>query len=93
MKAIDYFLSKGHTEIGFIGGTYHDPNTDTEKMDIRERKFRRYMEEKGMLNENYIFRNRGFSVENGYNLMKKAILKLEDQFCLQLFSLHQIRSQ
>ncbi len=85
VKAIDYFLSKGHTEIGFIGGTYHDPNTDTEQMDIRERKFRRYMEEKGLLKEEYIFRNRGFSVENGYHLMKKAILKLDDRLPTAFF--------
>lgn len=85
VKAIDYFLSKGHKEIGFIGGTYHDPNTDTELMDIRERKFRRYMDEKQILKEEYIFTNRGFSVENGYKLMKQAILKLGDQLPTAFF--------
>jgi len=76
---IDFLVEKGHTEIGFIGGTYHNPNTDEDELDLRERVFRRYMVKKGLLNEQYIFHRRGFSVDTGYMLMKNAIEQLGDQ--------------
>ena len=75
-KTIDYYIEKGHREIGLIGGTSHNPNTDIDEMDVRERAFRQYMEEKGLLNEAYIYTHRGFSVHNGYALMKEAIESL-----------------
>ncbi|MDF2858116.1 MAG: ganR [Neobacillus sp.] len=78
-RTIDLLMEKGHKEIGLIGGTYHNPNTDEDERDLRERVFRRYMEEKGLLNEQYIYCHRGFSVENGYYLMTKAIKELGEQ--------------
>jgi LacI family transcriptional regulator len=75
-RTIDLLMEKGHKEIGLIGGTYHNPNTDEDERDLRERVFRRYMEEKGLLKEQYIYCHRGFSVENGYYLMTKAIQEL-----------------
>jgi LacI family transcriptional regulator len=75
-STIDFLTEKGHSEIGLIGGTYHNPNTNLDEMDIREKAFRSYMEEKGILKNQYIFSQRGFSVENGYKLMSKAIQKL-----------------
>lgn len=82
---IDYLVEKGHQEIGLIGGTYHNPNTDEDERDLRERVFRRYMEEKGLLKEEYIFSHRGFSVENGYYLMNNAIEKLGDELPTAFF--------
>jgi LacI family transcriptional regulator len=78
-RTIDLLMEKGHRKIGLIGGTYHNPNTDEDERDLRERVFRRYMEEKGLLEEQYIFCHRGFSVENGYYLMTKAIQELGEQ--------------
>ncbi|WP_391558518.1 LacI family DNA-binding transcriptional regulator [Robertmurraya sp.] len=78
-RAVDFFVDKGHSRIGFIGGTYHNPNTGLEEMDIRERTFRAYMAEKGQLNDQYVFCRRGFSVDNGYNLMRNAIDTLGDE--------------
>ena len=46
-KAIDYFIKNGHSNIGFIGGTFHNPNTDLEEKDIREVAFRSYMQKIG----------------------------------------------
>ncbi|HJB22826.1 MAG TPA: LacI family DNA-binding transcriptional regulator, partial [Candidatus Jeotgalibaca pullicola] len=77
--AINFFTSKGHKNIGFIGGTFHDRNDDTEKMDFRERQFRFYMNEIGLLKEEYIFVQRGFSFNTGIELMEKAINTLGDQ--------------
>lgn len=84
-RAVDFFMEKGHTEIGFIGGNYHNPDTDEDEMDIRERKFRRYLESKNLLNEEYIFSKRRFSVESGYELMNQAIDKLGDDLPTAFF--------
>lgn len=54
-KTVDFLIEKGHEKIGFIGGTYHNPNTDEDEMDVRERTFRDYMREKGLLEEGFIF--------------------------------------
>ncbi|QNF27182.1 MULTISPECIES: LacI family DNA-binding transcriptional regulator [Metabacillus] len=82
---IDFLIEKGHKDIGLVGGTYHNPNTDEDEMDIRERTFRNYMMEKGLLKDDYIFCHRGFSVDNGYNLMTNAIEKLGDQLPTAFF--------
>ena len=84
-KTVDFLMEKGHTEIGFIGGTYHNPNNDEDEMDLRERVFRRYMESKGLLKDRYVFHGRGFSVDTGYSLMKRAIQQLGDQLPTAFF--------
>lgn len=84
-RTVDFLMEKGHTEIGFIGGTYHNPNTDEDELDLRERVFRRYMEKQGLLKESYVFHRRGFSVDTGYNLMKQAIEQLGDQLPTAFF--------
>lgn len=85
-RTIDFLIEKGHKEIGLIGGTYHNPNTDEDERDLRERVFRRYMEAKGLLKEEYIFTHRGFSVENGYYLMTKAIKELGENLPTAFFA-------
>jgi LacI family transcriptional regulator len=84
-STIDFLTEKGHSEIGLIGGTYHNPNTNLDEMDIREKAFRSYMEEKGILKDQYIFSQRGFSVENGYKLMSNAIQKLGENLPTAFF--------
>lgn len=85
-KTVDFLIEKGHEKIGFIGGTYHNPNTDEDEMDVRERTFRDYMREKGLLEEGFIFCRRGFSVENGYHLMDKAVETLGEQLPTAFFT-------
>lgn len=85
VQTVDFLLEKGHKEIGLIGGTYHNPNTDEDEMDIREKIFREYMSKKGLLCEEFIFCHRGFSVENGYYLMSKAIEQLGEQLPTAFF--------
>ncbi|MDQ0429388.1 LacI family transcriptional regulator [Planomicrobium stackebrandtii] len=84
-KTIDFLIEKGHQDIGFIGGTYHNPNTDGDEMDIREQTFRDYMEKKGLLQDRYVYCHRGFSVDNGYQLMTSAIEELGDQLPTAFF--------
>ncbi len=54
-------------------------------MDIRERKFRRYLESKKMLKENYVFSKRRFSVQTGYDLMRQAIKELGENLPTAFF--------
>lgn len=84
-KTIDFLIQKGHHDIGFIGGTYHNPNTDGDEMDIREQTFRDYMEKKGLLQDRYVYCHRGFSVDNGYQLMTNAIEELGDKLPTAFF--------
>lgn len=84
-KAIDYFVKNGHTNIGFIGGTYHNPNTNLEEKDIREISFRDYMLKLGLLNDNNIFIERHFSVDSGYKSAKKAIEDLKNNLPTAFF--------
>lgn len=84
-KAIDYFIKNGHRNIGFIGGTFHNPNTGLEEKDIREVAFRYYTQEIGYFNEDNIFVEPHFSVDNGYKSAKKAIEKLKDNLPTAFF--------
>lgn len=84
-KALDYFIKNGHSNIGFIGGTYHNPNTNLDEKDIREISFRDYMQKLGQLNENNIFIEPNFSVDSGYKSAKKAIESLEDNLPTAFF--------
>lgn len=84
-KAIDYFIKSSHRNIGFIGGTFHNPNTDLEEKDIREVAFRYYMQKLGYLNEDNIFIEPNFSVDSGYKSAKKAIENLKDKLPTAFF--------
>ena len=84
-KAIDYFIKNGHSNIGFIGGTFHNPNTDLEEKDIREVAFSYYMKKIGYFNEDNIFIEPNFSVDSGYKSAKKAIENLKDKLPTAFF--------
>lgn len=84
-KAIDYFFHQGHQKIGFIGGTYHNPDTNMDEMDIRETTFRSYMKELGLFEEKYVFGERHFSVNDGYMVTQKAIETLGDDLPTAFF--------
>ncbi|WP_416147552.1 LacI family DNA-binding transcriptional regulator [Salipaludibacillus sp. HK11] len=75
---IDYFISKGHEEIGFIGGYETFKDTISPIQDEREKYFRMFMKERGLLNEETIFVG-SFSVDDGYRLMNEAIETLGDR--------------
>jgi len=102
--AIDFFIDRGHEHIGFIGGVYHDPESNHPSPDVREEEFRRYTKKRNIFNEDFIFGEGYFSVENGYELMEKAITSLGERLptaifvasdalavgCLQALNEHQI---
>jgi len=71
-QVLDYFISKEHKKIGYIGGYENLRNTISPIQEIRENYFRSYMKEKKLLDVSYIYIN-NFTVNDGYQLMKKAI--------------------
>jgi LacI family transcriptional regulator len=71
-KVLSFFWQNGHKQIGYIGGREAFKDQTSVIEDPREGTFKRYMAEKGILNEAYMYRG-SFSVEDGYSLMKKAI--------------------
>lgn len=73
-KVLNYFLQEGHRRIAFIGGL--DVDSDgKEVVDMRVPIFRSYMEEKGLLREEYI-KIGGFTPKQGYR-MGKELLSLD----------------
>jgi LacI family transcriptional regulator len=74
-KVVDYFIKKGHDQIGYIGGQEAFKDQTASIDDPREKTFRMYLSSKGLLHENFIYKNR-FTVNDGYMLMKKAIEEL-----------------
>ncbi|ASK62199.1 LacI family transcriptional regulator [Virgibacillus phasianinus] len=84
-KIIDYFISTDHTEIGFIGGREFLKGETDPLNDLREKTFRTYMQEKGLYEERFVFVG-SFSVEDGYNLMVKAIKELGDDLPTAFFT-------
>ncbi|WP_066320906.1 LacI family DNA-binding transcriptional regulator [Bacillus sp. FJAT-29814] len=72
VKVLEYFLKKGHTQIGYIGGreVFKDQTSAIE--DPRERAFKRFLKEQDLLNEAFMYTG-AFSVESGYALMKEVV--------------------
>lgn len=71
-RVLEYFIHKGHKKIGYIGGreVFKDQTASIE--DQREKTFKLHLSNNGMLHESFIYSGR-FTVNDGYNLMKKAI--------------------
>lgn len=85
-QMIDYYLSQGHQNIGFIGG--YDINIDTaaKKMDTREKAFREIAHEYSIFNENNIFIADSLNSSDGYSIAMRAIESRKDSlptaFCV-----------
>ena len=75
-KVLSYFLQEGHRKIAFIGG--RDVDVDgKEVVDLRVPIFRSFMEERGILNEEYI-KIGGYTPKQGYRLGKE-LLAMEER--------------
>jgi LacI family transcriptional regulator len=71
-KVLDYLISLGHKEIGYIGGEDYLVGEKMLLTDYRETWFRKYMSEFGFLNEKFI-RVGSFTPISGYKLMKDIL--------------------
>jgi LacI family transcriptional regulator len=75
-KVLSYFLQEGHKKIAFIGG--RDVDVDgKEVVDLRVPIYRSFMEERGILNEEYI-KIGGYTPKHGYRLGKE-LLAMEER--------------
>ncbi|WP_026573631.1 LacI family DNA-binding transcriptional regulator [Bacillus sp. UNC438CL73TsuS30] len=83
-KVLNHLIKKGHERIGYIGGreVFRDKTSTIE--DLRESTFKRYLDEKGLLNEAYMY-NGSFSVQDGHSLMKRAIDEHKEQLPTAFF--------
>lgn len=71
-KVLDHLFTKGVKSIGYIGGRESYKDGHTPISDPREVMFKEYMNEKGLLEEKWLYSGT-FSVNDGYHLMKQAI--------------------
>ena len=78
-QMVNYFISKGHQSIGFIGATDFNIDTEQPAMDVREWSFRESAKYYHLLNEEMIFIGSTFSVKEGYRLAVKAIEELGEK--------------
>ncbi|MBM7600021.1 LacI family transcriptional regulator [Virgibacillus halotolerans] len=84
-RVIDYFISTGHEEIGFIGGREIFKGETKPLEDLREKTFVNYMREKNLYDERFVYVG-PFSVEDGYRLMAQAIEELGDNLPTAIFT-------
>ncbi|PLR65847.1 MULTISPECIES: LacI family DNA-binding transcriptional regulator [Bacillaceae] len=84
-KVLNYFISKGHKDIGYIGGREAFKDKTAEIEDLREKAFKEYMNELGLFNEKNMFIG-SFTVEDGQKLMSKAIKDLGDNLPTAFFA-------
>ncbi|MDR2023176.1 MAG: LacI family DNA-binding transcriptional regulator [Hungatella sp.] len=75
-KVLSYFLQEDHKKIAFIGG--RDVDADGKEVaDLRVPIYRSFMEERGILNEDYI-KIGGYTPKHGYRLGKE-LLAMEER--------------
>jgi LacI family transcriptional regulator len=75
-KALEHLFSLSYKKIGFIGGRDYIANTNIEVMEERRDMFKKLMKEKKLYNSDHLFIGE-FSMVQGYELMKKAIVRGE----------------
>lgn len=74
-QMVDYFVDKGHKDIGFIGGSDRNIDTGKPSMDIREWSFRQSASYYHCLNEEYILISDKYTVDDGCRLTKELLKK------------------
>lgn len=84
-KALDLFIDKGYSEIGFIGGAFFNPDTQQEEQDSREIVFRQKMSEKQLFKEKYMYSAGKFTVDQGYQLTIDMIETLKEDLPEAIF--------
>jgi LacI family transcriptional regulator len=84
-KVLDYFIDKGHKQIGYIGGKEEFKDKTSAIEDAREETFKRYLIEKGIFDKSVMY-NGKFSAEDGHSLMKQAIKELGDNLPTAFFA-------
>lgn len=77
-ESLDYLIEHGHERIGFIGGEESYSDESGTWLDPRTRIVKKYLKQKNLLNEDYVFQG-SFSVEAGQKNMKRALEQIEKE--------------
>lgn len=83
-NVVDYFIEKGHQNIGYIGGREYFKDKSDYVEDVRGITFKRYLNKLNIFNEKNIYIG-NFSVDDGYSLMKKAIIEQKEKLPTAFF--------
>jgi LacI family transcriptional regulator len=83
-NVLEYFLKQGHENIGYIGGRESFKDQTSEIADPRGITFERFMKDKQLYNDSTVYIG-SFSVNDGYRLMKQAILDHKDNLPTAFF--------
>lgn len=85
-EMVEYYVSHGHTNIGFFGGQSRDIYKKVADMETREKAFREVALEYSVFNESNIFIGDTITAKDGYKLAIQAIENLGDNmptaFCV-----------
>lgn len=71
-KVLNYLVSLGHKEIGFIGGRDIIEAGEIEHKDCREVAFTNFMQSRNLFKKEFV-RIGSFTASSGYNLMKEVL--------------------
>jgi LacI family transcriptional regulator len=67
-QMVDYFVEKGHKDIGFVGMYDKDINTGEPVMDVREWSFRQSMLYYNLLDDDFVHLTEHTTVKEGYRI-------------------------
>lgn len=83
-NVIDYFIEKGHKNIGYIGGMEFFKDKSDYVEDVRGKTFKSYLKKLNLWNEKNFYTG-NFSIDDGYRLMKRAICELGEKLPTAFF--------
>ena len=83
-NVIDYYIEKGHKNIGYIGGIESFKDKSDYVEDVRGITFKNYLKKLKLYDEKTFYIGK-FSVDDGYKLMKKAIFELKEELPTAFF--------
>ena len=79
-QIVDFFVTKGHKNIGFVGPSDYDINTLKKVMDVRHWSFLESAKYYGIYRERKIYISNALTVEEGYRIGIKMVEELKDDF-------------
>ncbi|MBM7703076.1 LacI family DNA-binding transcriptional regulator [Metabacillus iocasae] len=84
-KVLQHFIEHGHKKIGYIGGREQFKDRTAYIEDVREETVKSFLAKHGLLEESYLYVGT-FTVNEGYELMKKAIAEHGDNLPTAFFA-------
>ncbi|MCS0543682.1 substrate-binding domain-containing protein, partial [Aeromonas veronii] len=82
---LKHFIENGHTIISYLGGREEFKDHSAEIDEIREKTFRTYLSQANLLDESNLYIG-SFTVEDGYKMMKQAIVEKGDDLPTAFFA-------